>query len=128
MEADRQISPEDLTAISEGLEKLPPRFRQVFLLRHYVGMKIGSDTLANDEAGELTLAAHFGRDWPNDSQLVEGSGTDYWPSSRRSTMANRIEPTLDDALSTFVEDKRPADRRECQEWVNRYPQFRHDSG
>ena len=61
MEADRQISPEDLTMISEGLKKLPPRLRGVFLLRHYVGMKIGSDNLAKDEAGELTIAAHFGR-------------------------------------------------------------------
>ena len=61
MEADRQISPEDLTTISEGLKKLPLRLRRVFLLRHYVGMKIGSDNLAKDEAGELTIAAHFGR-------------------------------------------------------------------
>ena len=43
------------------VKKLPLRLRRVFLLRHYVGMKIGSDNLAKDEAGELTIAAHFGR-------------------------------------------------------------------
>ena len=59
--ADRQISPEELAMISEGLEQLPPRLRHVFLLRHYVGMKIGPDSLADDEEGELTIAAQFGR-------------------------------------------------------------------
>lgn len=58
---DRQISPEELAMISEGLEQIPPRLRHVFLLRHYVGMKIGPDSLADDEGGELTIAAQFGR-------------------------------------------------------------------
>ena len=60
-EADRQVSPEDWATISEGLTKLPPRLRRAFLLRHYVGMKIGSDNPAEDEPKELTIAAHFGR-------------------------------------------------------------------
>lgn len=57
---DSKLSPEQLTMLREGLATLPPRLRQVFLLRHYVGMKIGSDDPADDAAGEVTLAAHFG--------------------------------------------------------------------
>ena len=59
-EVDRQLSPEDFSMISEALEHLPPRLRQVFLLRHYVGMKIGSDDPSEAEGQELTIAARFG--------------------------------------------------------------------
>ena len=39
---------------------------------------------------------------------------------------NDIEPTLDDALNTFVqENDRPA-AGNLQEWIERYPQFRKD--
>ena len=41
--------------------KLPPRLRQVFLLRHYVGMKIGADNPADDPEGEVTIARRYGR-------------------------------------------------------------------
>ena len=41
-------------------------------------------------------------------------------------MENSIEPTLDDALNTFVlENDRPT-AGNLQEWVERYPQFRKD--
>ena len=60
-EAARQISPEDWTMISQGLKRLPSPLGWVFLLRHYVGMKIGSDNLGKDEVGEVTIAARFGR-------------------------------------------------------------------
>ena len=46
--------------ISEGLDHLTPRLRHVFLLRHYVGMKIGSDDASEAEGKELTIAAQFG--------------------------------------------------------------------
>ena len=59
-EVDRQLSPEKFAMISEGLGQLPPRLRHVFLLRHYVGMKIGSDAPSVDEGKELTIAAEFG--------------------------------------------------------------------
>ena len=41
-------------------------------------------------------------------------------------MENRIEPTLDDVLSTFVEENDRPTAGNVQEWVNRYPQFRED--
>ena len=59
-EIDRQLPPEEFAIISAGLELLPPRLRRVFLLRHYVGLKIGSDNLSNAEGKELTIAAQFG--------------------------------------------------------------------
>ena len=58
-EVDPRPSPEKLTMISEGLAKLSPRLRQVFLLRHYFGMKIGPDNPAEAAEDELTIAAHF---------------------------------------------------------------------
>ena len=56
---DPRLLPEELAMISEGLAKLPPHLRQVFLLRHYVGMKIGSDNSDEVEGDEPTIAAHF---------------------------------------------------------------------
>ena len=60
-EVDRQVLPEEFAMIMEGLEQLPPRLRHVFLLRHYVGMKIGPDNLDKSEGKELTIAEQFGR-------------------------------------------------------------------
>ena len=60
-EVDPQLSPEELAMISQSLERLPRDLRYVFLLRHHVGMKIGPDSLADDDGGELTIAAQFGR-------------------------------------------------------------------
>ena len=58
---DSQLSPEEFVMISEALEQLPSRLRRVFLLRHYVGLKIGSDRLRGAKGQELSIAAHFGR-------------------------------------------------------------------
>ena len=41
-------------------------------------------------------------------------------------MENRIEPTLDDALNTFVEENDRPTAENLKEWVNRYPKFRKD--
>jgi len=59
-QVDGRLSPEKLAMLSEGLAKLPPKLRQVFLLRHAVGMAIGSDDPDGDPQGDkLTLAQHF---------------------------------------------------------------------
>ena len=60
-EVDPQLSPEELAMLSEELNQLPRNLRHVFLLRHHVGMKIGPDRLPDDDGGELTIAAQFGR-------------------------------------------------------------------
>ena len=60
-QVDGRLSPEKLAMVSEGLAKLPPKLRRVFLLRHAVGMAIGSDGPDDDSPGDkLTLAQHFG--------------------------------------------------------------------
>lgn len=58
-QVDERLNPEELAMLSEGLAALPPRLRQVYLLRHYVGMKIGADNPANDPPNEVTLARRF---------------------------------------------------------------------
>lgn len=58
-QVDRRLSPEEVTMLSEGLAALPPRLRQIFLLRHYVGMKIGADNPADDPPHDVTLARRF---------------------------------------------------------------------
>jgi DNA-directed RNA polymerase specialized sigma24 family protein len=58
--ADDRLSPEQLAILSEGLAKLPARLRHVFLLRHYVGMQVGSDDPADDAGDKLTIARQFG--------------------------------------------------------------------
>lgn len=60
-QADNRISPEEVMMLSEGIATLPPRLREVFLLRHYVGMKIGADNPADDAPKEMTLAQRYGR-------------------------------------------------------------------
>ena len=58
-EADPQLSPEKLAMISEGLEQLPPKLLEVFLLRHYFGLKIGPDDPNEAKGDELSIAAQF---------------------------------------------------------------------
>lgn len=60
-EVDPRLSPEELAMISEALDQLPRHLRRVFVLRRYIGMKIGPDSLVKDEDGEPTIAAQFGR-------------------------------------------------------------------
>lgn len=60
LQRDTRLNPEQLAMVSEGLAKLPPRLRQVFVLRHVVGMAIGSDNANDDPAEKPTLARKFG--------------------------------------------------------------------
>lgn len=55
------LTAEQRMMLAQGLEQLPERLRQVFLLRHAVGMKIGSDNPEDDPPFPPTLARHFGR-------------------------------------------------------------------
>ena len=125
-EVDRRLSTEELATISEALGQLPPRLRRVYLLRHYVGMKIGSDGPVEAEGNELTIAAEFGCYRANDSQLAEASGqaTGRVPGEARWKIG--IESTLGDALNTFVQENDRPTAENVQEWVDRYPQFRKD--
>ena len=59
-EVDRRLSIEDLAMIAQALGRLPPQLRQVFLLRHYFLVKIGSDDLASAAGAQPTIAQQFG--------------------------------------------------------------------
>lgn len=60
LEKDTRPNPEQLAIMSEGLGKLPPRLREVFVLRRVVRMAIGSDNPDDDPPDKLTLAREFG--------------------------------------------------------------------
>jgi RNA polymerase sigma factor (sigma-70 family) len=55
-------TPEDIASNREairGLEGLPPRLRKVLVMRHYYGLKIGSDDWTADDPSDPTLARYF---------------------------------------------------------------------
>lgn len=58
--ADTRLGQDELAMVSEGLAKLPAKLRQIFVLRHAVGMAIGSDNPDDDPPGKPTLARQFG--------------------------------------------------------------------
>ena len=59
-DVDQRLSLDDLATIAQALRRLPPQLREVFLLRHYFSVKIGSDDLAKGDGGEPTIAEQFG--------------------------------------------------------------------
>lgn len=77
-QADNMLSPEQLAMLSDALAKLPPRLRRVFLLRHYVGMKIGEDDPAKNAGEEMTIAQQYGcsgrtiRNWLKEAERLLG--------------------------------------------------------
>lgn len=56
---DKKLSPEELAALSQGLERLPPKLRKVFVMRHALGFAVGSDDPNADDPQDPTLARHF---------------------------------------------------------------------
>lgn len=79
VQKDTRLNPEQLTMISEALAKLSPHLRKVFVLRHVVGMAIGSDNPNDDPPDKLTLAREFGcsgrtiRNWLKEADAVLAS-------------------------------------------------------
>lgn len=60
-QVDKRLNPEEVMMLSEGIATLSPRLHEVFLLRHFIGMKIGADNPADDPPNEVTLARRFNR-------------------------------------------------------------------
>jgi len=56
---DKKLSPEELAVLSQELERLPPKLRKVFVMRHALGFAIGSDDPNADDPKDPTLARHF---------------------------------------------------------------------
>ena len=56
---DKQLNPEALAVLSEGLARLDPRLRQVFLMRHALGMAVGKENRADEDPADPSIASHF---------------------------------------------------------------------
>jgi RNA polymerase sigma factor (sigma-70 family) len=69
--ADYALSPEQMLILREGLARLPPKLRQVFIMAHALEMKIDSKN-----PNEMTLSRHFGvsektiRTWLKDADKL----------------------------------------------------------
>ena len=53
------LQSDDLTMISEGLAQLDPHLRQVFLMRHQLGMAVGKENRADEDPADPSIAFHF---------------------------------------------------------------------
>ena len=59
---DRDLSPEEAAQLAEGreaLERLKPHERQAFIMRHYLGMKVGPEDRSKEDPDDPSIAAHF---------------------------------------------------------------------
>lgn len=58
--ASDDISPEDRAVMLDALNRLPPELRELVVLRHYEGWRVGDETCEPSQAGEPTLAERYG--------------------------------------------------------------------
>jgi RNA polymerase sigma factor (sigma-70 family) len=54
-----QLSPEALAELNDLLAQLDPHLRQVFLMRHQLGLAIGKENRADENPCDPSIAAHF---------------------------------------------------------------------
>lgn len=57
--ASAELSPEDQAILADGLARLPEQARELLILRHLEGWRVGDETNGN-ASGEPTLAEHYG--------------------------------------------------------------------
>lgn len=61
---DRQVSndlsPEDMAVLADALDRLPVHLRELMVLRHYAGWKVGDETGTAGATGEPTLTDRYG--------------------------------------------------------------------
>jgi DNA-directed RNA polymerase specialized sigma24 family protein len=55
-----EISPEDRAVIVDALNRLPPELRELVVLRHYEGWRVGDESAEHGQAAEPTLAERYG--------------------------------------------------------------------
>lgn len=58
--ADPGISPESRALIRDALGRLPPELRELVVLRHYEGWRVGDEKPDTNREGEPTLAERYG--------------------------------------------------------------------
>ena len=59
-QVDAGLSPETLAMLGDALARLDPRLRQVFLMRHALGMAVGKEDRAEEDPTNPSIASHFG--------------------------------------------------------------------
>lgn len=55
-----QLSPEEQAIIRDALGRLPPDLRELVVLRHYAGWRVGDETRNDDKEAAPTLAERYG--------------------------------------------------------------------
>lgn len=58
--ASQEISPEDRAVMVDALNRLPPELRELVVLKHYEGWRVGDETREQDQPAEPTLAERYG--------------------------------------------------------------------
>lgn len=53
------LDADDLAMISEGLAQLDPHLRQVFVMRHKLGMAVGKENRSEEDPSDPSIALHF---------------------------------------------------------------------
>jgi DNA-directed RNA polymerase specialized sigma24 family protein len=59
-QVDEGLTPEALAILGDALARLEPRLRQVFLMRHALGMAVGKENRADEDPADPSIASHFG--------------------------------------------------------------------
>lgn len=54
------LSPEDLSVLRDALERLPPDLRELVILKHYEGWRVGDEGHARSNPAEPTLSEKYG--------------------------------------------------------------------
>ena len=59
-QAEPRLTPEALAILRDALAQLEPRLRQVFLMRHAMGMAVGKENRADEDPTDPSIASYFG--------------------------------------------------------------------
>jgi DNA-directed RNA polymerase specialized sigma24 family protein len=58
--ASNDLSPEDAAILADALERLPPELRELVVLRHYEGWRVGDEAPEQRSNSDPTLAERYG--------------------------------------------------------------------
>lgn len=58
--AGHDLSPEEMSILRDALGRLPPELRELVVLRHYAGWRVGDEGEVRGDAREPTLAERYG--------------------------------------------------------------------
>lgn len=55
-----ELSPEDMSVLRDALERLPPELRELVILKHYEGWRVGDESHSRSNPDEPTLSEKYG--------------------------------------------------------------------